>query len=145
MGDVRLNEKSTSASTGMQKSFLTAPWRSPLNGLQARKLREALLAYLFLLPAFLIVGLFGIFPLFFAAFMSTHRGLNRIPGTFDGLGNYLQAVGDFSYLLGFWGSLLLLAVAGRLLWQGGAAPASSTAATGPGPCPALPSGCLQPP
>ncbi|MFM7585315.1 MAG: hypothetical protein ACKO9F_21660, partial [Caldilinea sp.] len=103
----------------MQKSFLTAPWRSPLNGLQARKLREALLAYLFLLPAFLIVGLFGIFPLFFAAFMSTHRGLNRIPGTFDGLGNYLQAVGDFSYLLGFWGSLLLLAVAGRLLWQGG--------------------------
>lgn len=95
--------------------------RGWLAGRQRRKLREALLAYLFLLPAFFVVGLFGLFPLIFAAFMSTHRGLNKIPGTFDGLGNYIQAISDFTYLLGFWGAVILVVMALRTLWRGAAA------------------------
>ena len=93
----------------------TTGWRSFFVGRQGRKLREALLAYLFLAPAFLVVGLFGLFPLIFAAFMSTHRGLNRIPGTFDGLGNYIQAIGDLTYFLGFWGVVILVVLAIRAI------------------------------
>ena len=92
-----------------------APTSQPrwFTGRQGRRLRESLLAYLFLLPAFLIVGIFGLFPILFAAFQSTLRGLNRIVGTYDGLGNYVQAVGDLTYVLFFWGAALLLFFAGR--------------------------------
>lgn len=93
----------------------TVGWQRLFAGRQGRKLREALLAYLFLTPAFLVVGLFGLFPLVFAAFMSTYRGLNRIPGTFDGLGNYTQAIGDLTYFLGFWGAVILIVLAIRAI------------------------------
>ena len=84
-----------------------APRRST-RGARIRRLREALLAYLFLLPAFLIVGLFGLFPLIFAAYQSTLRGINKVVGTFDGLGNYVRAVDVFTYVLGFWGAVILV-------------------------------------
>lgn len=87
-------------------------------GHRGRRLREALLAYLFLLPAFLIVGLFGLFPIVFAAYQSTLRGLNKIVGTFDGLGNYIGAVGNLTYVLGLWGALLLIFLAARALQRG---------------------------
>jgi ABC-type sugar transport system permease subunit len=88
-----------------------------LSGRQGRRIRESLLAYLFLAPAFLIVGLFGIFPIIFAAYQSTLQGLNRILGTYDGLGNYLRAVGNLTYILGFGGALLLIGLALRMIWQ----------------------------
>jgi ABC-type sugar transport system permease subunit len=83
-------------------------------GHQGRRLREALLAYAFLFPAFLIVGIFGLFPLLFAAFESTRRGLNNIIGPYTGLGNYVTAIGDLAYVLFFWLSvgLIFLAVRG---------------------------------
>jgi multiple sugar transport system permease protein len=82
-------------------------------GRQGRRLREALLAYAFLLPAFLIVGAFGIFPIFFAAYESTLRGLNQIVGTYHGLGNYVQAIADLAYVLFFWIAALLVFAAVR--------------------------------
>lgn len=85
-------------------------------GYQGRRLREALLAYAFLLPAILIVGTFGLFPILFAAFESTLRGLNRIVGTYDGLGNYVQAIGDLTYILCFWLSVFLVFAAGRSVY-----------------------------
>ncbi|MFN8467017.1 MAG: sugar ABC transporter permease [Caldilineaceae bacterium] len=78
-----------------------------------RRLREALLAYFFLLPAFLIVGTFGLFPLLFAAYQSTLRGINKVVGTYDGLGNYVKAIAGLTYVLGFWGALLLVLLAVR--------------------------------
>lgn len=78
-----------------------------------RKLREAMLAYFFLLPAFVIVGTFGIFPLLFAAYQSTLRGINKVVGTYDGLGNYVKAIAGLTYVLGFWGALLLVFLAVR--------------------------------
>jgi multiple sugar transport system permease protein len=66
------------------------------------------MAYAFLFPAFLIVGIFGLFPILFAAFESTRRGLNNIIGPYTGLGNYVQAIGDLAYVLFFWGSVLLV-------------------------------------
>src|SRR5690606_5174501 len=74
---------------------------------------EALLAYAFLLPSFVIIGLFGLFPILFAAFESTLRGLNKIVGTYDGLGNYVQAIGYLTYVLFFWSAALLIYFAVR--------------------------------
>ena len=88
------------------------------SGARIRRLREAALAYLFLLPAFLIVGLFGLFPLLFAAYQSTLRGINKILGTFDGLGNYVRAVDVFIYVIGFWGAIILVWLALRAIARG---------------------------
>lgn len=112
MSDALLTGQEVSVAP-IRKTLSTSKQRSLLGGRQGRRVREALLAYLFLAPAFLIVGLFGLFPLIFAAFMSTHRGLNKIPGAFDGLGNYVQAISDFTYLLGFWSAVILVIVALR--------------------------------
>lgn len=71
-------------------------------GRRGRRLREALLAYLFLLPAFTIIFVFGLFPLAFSLYESTLRGLNRIVGTYDGLGNYVRAIDNLTYVLAFW-------------------------------------------
>jgi multiple sugar transport system permease protein len=86
-------------------------------GRQGRRLREALLAYAFLFPAFLIVGIFGLFPILFAAFQSTLRGLNNIVGPYTGLGNYIQAIADLTYVLFFWGAALLCVFAVRGILQ----------------------------
>jgi multiple sugar transport system permease protein len=75
--------------------------------------REALLAYAFLFPAFLIVGLFGLFPILFAAFESTLRGLNKVVGTYDGLGNFVQAIGELAFVLFFWLAAILVVVGVR--------------------------------
>lgn len=73
-----------------------------LSSRQLRRLREAGLAYAFLIPSILIIGLFGLFPLAFAAFESTLKGLNKVVGTPDGLGNYFKAIDNLAYVLGFW-------------------------------------------
>lgn len=82
-----------------------------LSGRQARKLRENLLAYLFLAPAFLLIFIFGLFPLIFAVYESTLRGLNRIIGTYDGLGNYVRAIDNLIYVLGIWLPVLFVYLA----------------------------------
>ena len=84
---------------------------------QGRKLREALLADLFLFPAFLIIGLFGLFPLLFAAYQSTLVGLNRIVGRYDGLNNYVRAIDNLTYVLFFWLAALLVFMALRSIMQ----------------------------
>jgi multiple sugar transport system permease protein len=100
--------QSTSTSTTRMRWFA---------GYQGRRLREALLAYVFLFPAFLIIGIFGLFPLLFAAFESTRRGLNNIIGPYNGLGNYVTAIADLAYVLFFWGSALLIFMAIRGIVQ----------------------------
>lgn len=82
-------------------------------GRKGRRLREALLAYAFLFPALLIIGAFGLFPLLFAAYESTLRGLNKIVGTYDGLNNYVRAIGELTYVLAFWVAAICLALAVR--------------------------------
>jgi ABC-type sugar transport system permease subunit len=80
-------------------------------GKRGRKTREALLAYALLLPAFIIIFTFGLFPLAFSAYQSTLRGLNKIVGTYDGLGNYVRAVDNLAYVLGFWISVVFVFLA----------------------------------
>ena len=77
------------------------------------KRREAILAYLFLLPAILIIGIFGLFPLVFSAYQSTRAGLNNIVGRPDGFGQYVRAIDNLAYVLAFWLAIFLLVLAVR--------------------------------
>ena len=54
--------------------------------------------YIFILPAFLIIGLFGIFPVFFGMYMSFHKW-KVFKGRFLGFENYQRILGDIS---SFW-------------------------------------------
>ena len=81
------------------------------SGRRGRKAKETILAYALLIPAFIIVFVFGLFPLAFSAYQSSLRGLNKILGTYDGLGNYVKAVDNLAYVLGFWLSLILVYLA----------------------------------
>ncbi len=82
-------------------------------GRRGQKVKEALLAYALLLPAFLIIFTFGIFPLAFSAYQSTLRGLNKIGGTNDGLGNYVKAIDNLAYVLMFGIAAMFLFLAVR--------------------------------
>jgi multiple sugar transport system permease protein len=81
------------------------------SGRRGRKAKETILAYALLIPAFIIVFVFGLFPLAFSAYQSSLRGLNKILGTYDGLGNYVKAIDNLAYVLGFWLSLILVYLA----------------------------------
>ncbi|MEZ4658499.1 MAG: sugar ABC transporter permease [Caldilineaceae bacterium] len=106
---VRNSANQTTAGSGVRI------WSYWLSGRRGRRLREAFLAYVFLFPAFLIISVFGLFPLLFAAYQSTLRGLNRIVGPYDGLGNYVRAIGNLTYVLAFWVAVICLFLAIRSL------------------------------
>jgi ABC-type sugar transport system permease subunit len=81
------------------------------SGRRGAKRREALLAYLFLSPAIIIIGIFGLFPLIFSAYQSTRAGLNNVVGRPDGLGQYVRAIDNLAYVLTFWIALFFVFVA----------------------------------
>ena len=68
---------------------------------RGRTLAENITAYTFLLPAFLVIFIFGIFPVAFAFIVSLHRW-RRFPEGWRGLDNYVRALGDFAYIAFFW-------------------------------------------
>ncbi len=80
----------------------------------AARRREWLTGYAFVLPATLIIAVFGIFPIGYAIYMSVHRWRIR-KGGFIGLDNYLDVVGDWWGALAFFGGLLLI-MAAHWLW-----------------------------
>ena len=90
------------------------------SGRKGLKRREAFLAYLLIIPAILIIGLFGLFPLVFAVYQSTRSGINNIIGRPDGMGQYVRAIDSLAYVVAFWVALtfFILAVQKiRSLWQ----------------------------
>lgn len=83
-----------------------------------RILQENLTAYAFVLPATVLIFLFGIFPVAFAFFVSLHRW-RRLPGEYTGLANYTRALDGFAYVLFFWlalGALAFAVLRLRQLW-----------------------------
>lgn len=81
------------------------------SGRRGLKRREAMLAYLFLAPAIIIIGLFGLFPLVFSAYQSTRAGLNNVVGRPDGLGQYIRAMDNLAYVFAFWMAVFFVVVA----------------------------------
>ena len=79
------------------------------------KYSEQINGYLFILPAFLIIGLFGIFPVFFGMYMSVHKW-KVFKGRFLGFENYQKILGDIS---SFWVFIfgLLIMIASYWVWS----------------------------
>ncbi|MDH5506513.1 MAG: ABC transporter permease subunit [Anaerolineae bacterium] len=74
--------------------------RKFLSGRRGRDLREYLTAYLMVAPALILIFTFGIFPVFFALYVSMHKW--RIKRTdFVGIANYLRAVDNIAFLVLF--------------------------------------------
>ena len=64
-------------------------------------IKEGISGYLYILPAFIIIGLFGLFPIGFAIYVSLFQW--RInPGDYIGLSNYVKALDNLAYVLSFW-------------------------------------------
>ena len=72
-----------------------------------KKYSNQLTGYIFILPAFLIISLFGIFPVFFGMYMSIHKW-KVFKGRFLGFENYEKILGDISSFWFFIFGLLLM-------------------------------------
>jgi ABC-type sugar transport system permease subunit len=74
--------------------------------------QESITGCLFILPAFVIIGLFGLFPIGFAVYVSMHRW--RITqGRFLGLDNYVKSLDNLAYVAFFWVAAILIFLAIR--------------------------------
>ncbi|HLF91458.1 MAG TPA: sugar ABC transporter permease [Anaerolineales bacterium] len=88
-------------------------------GRKGRQLREYLTAYLMIAPSVILIFLFGIFPVGFALFVSLHKW-QLVQGPYQGLGNFLGAIGNLTYValfalgVGGWiGAWIMLRWVGR--------------------------------
>ena len=79
------------------------------------KYSEQINGYIFILPAFLIISLFGIFPVFFGMYMSLHKW-KVFKGRFLGFENYQKILGDIS---SFWIFILglLIMISSYWVWS----------------------------
>ncbi len=84
------------------KVRLSSPFRTKLN--------ENLTAYLFILPAFLVIGVFGLFPIGYAIYMSLFNW-RVTKGAFTGMANYTKLFGDWTGLALFLAGIAMLALA----------------------------------
>ncbi len=88
--------------------------RGWFSGRRWRHIREGLNAYLFVLPAFLIIGTFGLFPLVFSVYVSMHRW-RIIRGPYLGLDNFVRAIHNLAYVVGLWLPIILGFLAVRMV------------------------------
>ena len=74
-------------------------------------IKEHLTGYLFILPAIVIISMFGLFPIGYAFYMSMHRWRVK-KGDFIGFDNYIKALGeDYMGIVVFLVGIALLALA----------------------------------
>ena len=73
-------------------------------------IKENLTGYTFVLPAFIIISMFGFFPIGYAFFMSLYNWRVR-KGPFIGFDNYTKALGDWSGVVLFIAGFIFLIVA----------------------------------
>src|SRR4030066_2067490 len=70
-------------------------------------IKEGISGYLYILPAFIIIGMFGLFPIGFAIYVSLFQW--RInPGDYISLSNYVKALDNLTYVLCFWLVIILI-------------------------------------
>ena len=74
--------------------------RGSMTGYSGRKMREYLAGYLMILPATILIFVFGIFPVGFALYVSVHQWKLR-RGDFIGIENYTRAIDNLIYVLLF--------------------------------------------
>lgn len=97
---------------------MTTPPRTAQPGTRRRaslaERREWLTGYAFILPAAVLIAIFGLFPIGYAIYMSLFRWRIR-QGRFIGLENYTDLLGGPWGALAFFGGLLLI-LAAHWLW-----------------------------
>ena len=76
-----------------EKRSLRQRW----SGRRARAVREALLAYLMLTPSLVLIGVFGLWPVLFAVYVSLHKWRIR-RGDFIGMRNYVDAIDALAFV-----------------------------------------------
>ncbi|MGB1253817.1 MAG: ABC transporter permease subunit [Candidatus Promineifilaceae bacterium] len=107
----------TAEAVKAQPRSTTASGRGGIfSGRSGRVLRENLTAYLFLLPALLIVFIYGIFPILFAGYVSLYKWRIR-QGEYRGIENYVTAMGDLAYVFFFVIALALIYVGASTAWK----------------------------
>ena len=84
------------------------------SGRRGREIREYFTAYLMIAPAVFLIFLFGIFPVFFALYVSIHKW-QLVRGDFRGLRNYIAAIDNLTYLALFVLAILAIAWAYRAI------------------------------
>lgn len=99
----------------MTENTLIAPPKKRGGDLQKLKRREQLTGYLFVLPAFIIIFIFGIFPIGYAVYMSLFNW-QVTKGNFVGAKNYLDIFGSWGNLAIVLGGLALILIAG-MVWS----------------------------
>lgn len=95
----------------VRRAHKASHWTRPTRA----DLEEWLTGYLFVLPATLIIGIFGLFPIGYALYMSVHRWRVR-RGEFVGFEQYVQTLGNVGGFAAFLGGIALIAVA-HWLWS----------------------------
>jgi ABC-type sugar transport system permease subunit len=90
--------------------------RGRANGGRRRPWGEWATGYAFVLPATLVIAVFGLFPIGYAAYMSVHRWRVR-RGAYIGLEHFERTIGDGTAFAAFLGGLLAVAL-GHWLWTG---------------------------
>jgi ABC-type sugar transport system permease subunit len=78
--------------------------------------REPLTGYLFIAPAVMLIAVFGLFPVGYAAYMSLYHWRVR-QGAFVGLANYVRVLGDYTGMGLTLGGLVLLGLVCWLGWR----------------------------
>ncbi len=97
------------------KLVAAGPAQRPVRRRSSRQDRlDWLTAYLFILPATLLIAVFGLFPIGYSVYMSLYNWRIR-QGDFVGLRNYEATLGDWWGALAFFGGIVLIIVA-HWLW-----------------------------
>jgi len=99
----------------IEQSAMTASPRGLFAGRRGRRIREALQAYLFLLPGTFLLAVFNLLPVAYAFYISVHKWRIK-KGDFLGLENYLKALGEPLDVLWVVGGLVLLGAA-WMVWR----------------------------
>ena len=86
--------------------------QAPARKIKWKDVRESFTGYIFIAPAFLIIFIFGLFPIVFSVYVSLYQW--RInPGDYIALGNYTRAFGNLAYIVAFWVAAIFLYLAAR--------------------------------
>jgi multiple sugar transport system permease protein len=80
-----------------------------------QKIRENVTGYLFIFPAVLIIGIFGLSPILYSVYMSTINW-RAVKGAYIGMANYQKALGDLPGILIFLAGLALM-IAAYFVWN----------------------------
>ncbi|GAB4497264.1 MAG: sugar ABC transporter permease [Anaerolineales bacterium] len=91
-------------------AITTPPLSQPKRKLRWIDVKEQITGYLFILPAVLIISMFGLFPIGYAFYMSSFSW-NVRKGDFIGIDNYTKAVGDWVGAAIFIAGFLLIGLA----------------------------------